>query len=194
MKGFFVVLLLVLLSMSSQFYSQTHEGSFGIRGGLGTDISGGLGYGLGINYLFPNSYIELGVVLFGHNSEETTVDYNTYNETTDLFVFGVMANYLIGYKFKQQGFYGIVGFGFASISVDWEESSPDDSSLGTPLPGGGSKQSESGTGGGSVINAGVGYSFGQLSLRGEFPIIISFSDYGSSSVIPTVMITLGYNF
>ena len=51
MKRFFVVLLLVLLSTSSQFYSQTHEGSFGIRGGLGTDISGGLGYGLGINYL-----------------------------------------------------------------------------------------------------------------------------------------------
>lgn len=194
MKKLFTLLLLTLLFIPSLYYGQTHEGSFGIRGGLGTDINGGLGYGLGINYLFPNSYFELGAVLFGHSSEETTVDYNTYNEKTDLVVFGIMGNYLFGYKYKQPGFYGIVGFGFAAISVDWEESSPDDSSLGTPLPDGGSKQSESGTGGGTVINAGVGYSFGQLSLRGEFPIIISFSDYGSSSVIPTVMVTLGYNF
>lgn len=194
MKQFYTILIFILLITFSSFYGQTHEGSFGIRGGLGTDINLGLGYGLGINFLFPNSDIELAVVLFGHSSEETTVDYNTYNETTDLFVFGIMGNYLIGYKYKQPGFYGIVGFGFSAISVDWEESSPDDTSLGTPLPGGGSKQSESGTGGGSIINAGVGYSFGQLSLRGEFPIIISFADYESSSVVPTFMITLGYNF
>jgi len=195
MKRCFRISILFLLFSSSCFYGQTHEGSFGIRGGIGTDINGGLGYGLGINFLFPNSYFELGAVLFGSSSEETTVDYNTYNEKTDLVVFGIMGNYLFGYKYKQPGFYGIIGFGFAAISVDWEESSPDDISLGTPLPDGGSKQSASGTGGGTIINAGVGYSFGQLSLRGEVPVIISFSDYGeASSVIPTIMITLGYNF
>lgn len=194
MKQFFI-LFLAFLFLTNPLFSQNPNGSFGIRAGLGTDISLGLGYGIGANYLLPESKIEIAVVLFGHTSEETTEEFNTYKETTDLFVFGIMANYLFGYELNERGAYGIIGFGISAISIDWEETSPTDGSLGTPLPYGGSKQSESATGGGSIVNIGGGYSFGNVSLRAEFPVIISFSAPGEASgVIPTFMITLGYNF
>jgi hypothetical protein len=175
--------------------AQADNGIFSIRGGLGTDVNLGLGYGAGLSYKFPYSNFELTAVFFGHSSEETTEEFHTYTETTDLFVFGVMGNYLFGYRDYEPGFFGIVGFGFSAISVDWEESSPTDISLGTPLPGGGSKQSASGTGGGSVINAGFGYSFGQLSLRAEFPVIFAFSAPGdAAAVAPTFIAMLSYSF
>lgn len=189
------LIIVMLLATSSLTFSQNRKGGFGIRAGLGTDINFGLGYGVGINYLFPKSSVELSVIFFAHHSEETTEENHKYEEKTDLFVYGVLANYLIGYKHKKPGLYGIVGFGFSAVSVDWEEQSGTDTSLGTPLPGGGSKQSASGTGGGTVVNAGFGYSFGQLNLRAEFPVIIAFSPPGeASTVIPTLMVTLGFNF
>ncbi len=196
MKKFCVLLILSFFLLTIQFFGQRHDGSFGIRGGLGTSFKGGFVYGLGVNYLFPNSYFELEAVLFEHSSEKTTGGLGEYKEKTNLVAFGIMCNYFIyGYEYEQPpAFFAIVGFGFASISVDWEESSPIDSGLGTPLPDGGSKQNESGTGGGFIINAGIGYSFGQLSLRCEIPIIITLSEYGSSTATPTIMASLGYNF
>ncbi|MEJ2104235.1 MAG: hypothetical protein P8X47_06615 [Ignavibacteriaceae bacterium] len=197
MKVFITLFICIFLFFSYQNPSiaQDDNGSFSIRGGLGTDINGGLGYGFGLGYKFPYSNFELTAVLFAHSSEETTEDFHTYTETTDLFVYGIMGNYLIGYRDKMSGWFGVVGIGFAAISVDWEESSPTDESLGTPLPGGGSKQSESGTGGGSVINAGFGYSFGNLSLRAEFPVIFAFSPPGGATgVAPTFIAMLSYTF
>jgi hypothetical protein len=185
----------LILSYSYPSFAQDDNGSFSIRGGLGTDINGGLGYGVGLGYKFPYSNFELTAVFFGHSSEETTEDFNTYTEKTDLFVYGLLANYLIGYRDNRPGFFGVIGFGISAISVDWEESSPTDESLGTLLPGGGSKQSESGTGGGSVINAGFGYSFGNLSIRAEFPVIFAFSPPGGASgVAPTFIAMLSYSF
>ncbi len=197
MKVLFTFLLSVFFFLcdAGQSFAQVDHGSFTIRGGLGTDINLGLGYGAGIGYKFPYSNFEVTAVLFGHSSEETTTEFHTYTEKTDLFVFGVLGNYLIGYSKYEPGFFGIVGFGFSAVSVDWEESSPTDISLGTPLPGGGSKQSESGTGGGSVINAGFGYSFGNVSLRAEFPVIVAFSaPGGAAGVAPTFIVMLGYTF
>lgn len=196
MTSKYLLFFLFSFILSGTLFPQQNSGKFSIKAGVGTDINLGLGYGGGIGFIFPNSNIELNVVLFGHHSEETTEEFHTYNEKTDLFVYGIMADYLIGYTGEGSGVYGIVGFGFSAVSVDWEESSPTDVSLGTPLPGGGSKQSESGTGGGSVVNAGFGYSFGnKLHLRAEFPVIISFAPPGESAgVAPTFMVTLGYYF
>lgn len=189
-------LIFCFIMFSGILNSQTNSGRFSLKAGVGTDINLGLGYGGGIGYIFPYSDVELNVVLFGHHSEETTEDFHSYTETTDLFVYGVMANYLIGFPGRESGAYGVVGFGFAAVSLDWEETSPTDVSLGPPLPGGGSKQSESGTGGGSVFNAGFGYSFGSnLHLRAEFPVIVAFSPPGEAAgVAPTFMFTLGYYF
>ena len=161
--------------------SSTKSGSIGIRAGIGTDINLGLAYGGGINYLIDlnGNAIELGFVVFGGHSEETTEDFNTYNEKTDVLVFGVLSNYLFGYKHKKSGLFGVIGLGVAAISVEWEESSPNDGSLGTPLPGGGSKQSEDATGAGSVFNLGFGMAFkGGFDLRAEAPIIFIFGAPG----------------
>jgi|WetSurMetagenome_2_1015567.scaffolds.fasta_scaffold14044_4 hypothetical protein len=174
------------------------SGSIGIRAGVGTDINLGLAYGGGINYLINlnNNAIELGFVVFAGHSEETTEEFNTYIEKTDVMVFGVLANYLYGYKLKKSGLFGVIGLGFAGISVDWEESSPNDISLGTPLPGGGSKQSSDGTGAGSVFNLGFGMAFnGGLDIRAEAPVIFIFGPPGgASAIIPTFMATIGYHF
>ena len=195
MKKYITSLFLIFLFLSNSSYSQNINGSFGIRGGLGTDINLGLAYGIGINYLLPKTNFEFTVVIFGNHTKETTQEFYTYDETTDIFVFGVLGNYLIGYNRNEPGVYGIAGFGFSGIGVNWEETSSGDPSLGTPLPNGGSKQSESGTAGGSVINVGGGYSFGQVNLRAEFPVIFDFSPPGSaSSVIPTFIFTVGINF
>ncbi len=186
--------------------AQTVSPKIGVRGGLGTDIHGGIAYGVGGNYLlsYPNGGLELGVLLFGGSFEESSEDgYNfdtgaphIYDETTDIFVFGLMANYLIGYDQSTTKSYFIVGAGLASISVDWEEKSATDGSLGTIMPGGGSMQSESASGAGTVFNLGVGKSFSEnFDMRVEFPTIVTFSTAGNASaVIPTFIVTAGFRF
>ncbi len=90
----------------------------------------------------------------------------------------------------------MVGAGFAAVSVEWEEKSDTDISLGTPLPGGGSKQSEEGTAGGTVLNVGAGYNFGgNVDIRAEIPVIIIAGAPGeASAVVPTFTATLGIRF
>lgn len=171
----------------------------GLRGGVGTDVGLGLAYGIGGNYALdlPSNSLELGVVFFGGGFEETS-DWGThrYEETTDIIVVGFVANYLMGYAPRQPGLFFITGIGLASISVEWEERSATDRSLGPPLPGGGSMQSDDGTTGGTVFNLGIGRSFaGGMDLRAELPIIVTFAPPGgASSVVPTLMATLGYRF
>jgi len=198
MKIFIIICMVSMVIMITVTASAQSSGSWGIRGGVGTDIGGGLAFGGSINYLFPSNqnHWEVGPVLFISSTEETTTDYNTYTEKTDLTVFGVLANYLINYEPEDAGPFFLVGLGLAGISVEWEESSPDDESLGPPLPGGGSKQSEEGTAGGSVLNIGAGYKFtGNVDIRAELPIILIFGAPGNaSSVAPTLTATIGIRF
>lgn len=196
----FIILesFLILCLVATTAQSQTAP-KIGLRAGVGTDISLGLAYGGGANYLvsFPNYSLELGVILFGGSFEESTVvGIHTYDEKTDLFLFGMMANYLIGYTPNLPGTYFVAGFGLASVGIEWEESSATDVSLGTPLPGGGSMQADDGSGGGTIFNLGVGRTFsGGLDLRVELPVIVSFAAPGeASSVIPTLTVTAGMRF
>lgn len=174
------------------------SGSIGIRGGIGTDINLGLAYGGGINYLMNLNInaVEMGLMVFGGHSEEITEEFNTYTEKTDVLVYGVLVNYLFGYEPNKSGFFGMIGLGFSGISVQWEESSPNDQTLGTPLPGGGSKQSEDATAAGSVLNLGFGIVFGGgVDIRAEAPVIFIFGAPGdAASVIPAFLVTLGYRF
>ncbi|MBU0982401.1 MAG: hypothetical protein KKA42_00910 [candidate division Zixibacteria bacterium] len=193
-----LTLIGILVLGTTPVFAQTSP-KIGVRAGVGTDVNLGLAYGVGGNYLItrPNNSVELGIVLFGGSFEESTDEsIHTYDETTDVFVFGIMANYLIGYQPDQSGTFFVAGFGFASMSVEWEERSATDGSLGTPLPGGGSMQSADGSSAGTLFNLGVGQSFtGGFDLRLEVPVIVSFSAPGeSSSVIPTVIATAGYRF
>lgn len=195
---FGLLLLVFLLAVTAQ--AQT-DPKVGLRAGVGTDINGGLAYGAGANYLltFPQNTnsLELGIVMFGGSFEESTDEgIHTYDETTDIFVFGILANYLIGYQPNQPSTFFIAGVGLASISVEWEERSATDVSLGPLLPGGGSMQSEDGSAGGMVFNLGFGRSFsGGFDIRAELPVIVSFSAPGeASAVIPTLIVTAGLRF
>ena len=100
-----------LWKTSVAYPNSNESGSIGIRAGLGTDIDLGLAYGGGINYSINlnQNAVELGLVLFGGHSEETTEDYNTYTEKTDVLVYGVLSNYLFGYELKQSGLFGLIG-------------------------------------------------------------------------------------
>ena len=108
----------------------------GVRGGLGTDINLGLAFGIGGNYLLDlgENPLELGAVLYySHSSETSNNGYNDYHETTDITVFGMMANYLMGYEFGKPGRFVIAGFGIGVVNLYWEEWSPTDESLGELL-------------------------------------------------------------
>jgi len=193
---FGILLLGCLVVTSAQAQA---DPKIGLRAGVGTDINLGLAYGVGANYLlsFPQNSLELGVILFGGSFDETSDEgMHTYDETTDLFVFGLLANYLIGYTPNQPGTFFIAGIGLASISMEWEERSKTDESLGTPLSGGGSMQSVDGSAGGTVFNLGFGRSFTNgFDVRAELPVIVSFSAPGeASAVIPSLIVTAGIRF
>jgi len=196
-----LTLIGILVLGVSATHAQTNP-RVGLRAGLGTDANLGIAYGVGGNYLLtfpknPNNSLELGIVLFGGSFDETTEEaINTYEETTDIFVFGILANYLMGYQPGEPGAFFVAGFGLASVSVTWEERSSTDNSLGTPLPGGGTMHSAEGSAAGTVFNLGVGHSFkGGFDIRLEVPVILAFSAPGeASSVIPTAIATAGIRF
>ena len=173
--------------------------NIGLRGGLGMDISGGLAFGAAGNYQIDldGSVAELGINLFGGGyKDEETSGLHTYTETTSLLLFGVMANYLFNYQPGVGGPFFVAGAGLAAVSVSWTEESATDTSLGTPLPGGGSKQTVDAFAGGSALNLGGGYLFENgVDVRFEIPTILIFGGPGrSASVVPTFTITGGYRF
>ena len=205
MKRYVVLIILLFFIISAQvkiFAAESKDGwlsGIGIHAGIGTDI--GLGLGLGVKASFfplgvDNTPLEVGPEFFySRTVDKSTEGGNDYTETTRLIIFGVLANYLFRYSYRENRTYFIVGAGFAVMSVDWEETSPDDISLGTPW-GTGSMQSAETTTGGSVLNVGVGRSFRNgLDIRLETPVIIIFSPPGGATGIsPTVTIMAGYRF
>jgi hypothetical protein len=172
--------------------------SIGLRAGLGTDISGGLAIGANGNYQVDLGGIvtELGVSFYyANNTSNSTNGINNYTEKTTVFVFGGLANFLLNYMPGTGGLFFVAGAGLAGINVEWTEESPTDPSLGTPLPGGGSKQSRDGFSGGSVLNLGIGYLFENFDLRLEVPIIVVFGAPGKApGVLPTLTLTGGIRF
>jgi len=57
-------------------------------------------------------------------------------------------------------------------------------------------QSNDGSTGGTVFNLGIGKNFSSgLDIRVEIPIIVAFSSPGeASSIVPNLIVTLGYRF
>jgi hypothetical protein len=198
-RSFICLSAAALLLLAANGASGETDIRLGVRGGVGTDVNLGLAYGAGANFVIelPANYVELGILFFGGSFEESSEEGgNTYDETTDLLVFGFLANYMINYSPDDPGMYFVTGLGFGSINVEWEEKSETDSSLGTPLPPNGSMQSEEGSAGGSIFNIGVGRNFASgLDVRVEVPVILVFSPPGeATSVVPTAIATVGFRF
>ena len=172
----------------------------GVRGGLGTDPNLGLAFGGGVNYMLENvgdSPLELGAVLYySHSSETSNNGFNDYHETTNITVFGMLANYLMGYKFGKPGRFLMAGFGIGVVNLNWEEWSPTDESLGELLPGGGSRHDREGSGAGSVFNLGGGMAFSNgADIRFEVPVIVAFDPpEDASGVAFAFTLTAGMRF
>jgi hypothetical protein len=185
-----------LVAVSEPVYSPESDG-VGLRFGAGTDITLGLAYGAELNYtkVLGGNAIELGLAGFGGSFDETTEEgCCTYNEETNILVLAAVVNYLISYA--RSGPYFVAGFGVGGISVDWEERSPDDISLGTLLPNGGSMQSEDASSAGTILNFGIGQRFSKsFDIRAQVPTFFVFSAPGEASgVVPTFTLTLGLRF
>ncbi len=194
---FVCLIFVVFVSPLTVFSSELPK--IGVRGGLGTDINLGLAFGGGANYILDvgENPLELGAVIYySHATETSNNGYNDYHETTDVTVFGMLANYLMGYKIGTPGMFLLAGFGLGMMNVNWEEWSPTDVSLGELLPEGGSRQDAGGTAAGSVLNLGGGMAFSNgADIRFEIPVILVFGDYGeASTVVPTFTITAGMRF
>jgi hypothetical protein len=176
----------------------TSLGGIGIRGGIGTDISGGLVFGGSLNYLMPiqSNPFEIGLVVFTGRFTETTEDIHIYEEQTDILVFGLIGNYLINYDQRSNGLFFLIGTGVGYIDVGWEERSDTDESLGTTLPGGGSKQIEEASVLGFILDFGLGIKFSRsVDVRFEVPVfVISSAPESASSILPTFVLTLGVRF
>jgi hypothetical protein len=197
---FVCLVFVVFISPLTSFSSELPK--IGVRGGIGTDINLGLAFGGGVNYILDvgENPLELGVLVFySHSTETSNNGFNDYHETTDIMVFGMMANYLLGYKRGTPGGFFLVGFGLGAMNVYWEEWSPTDGSLGESLfpeyPDG-SRQEDEGTAGGGVFNIGAGMTFSNgADIRLEIPVILVFGEYGeASTVVPTVTLTAGMRF
>ena len=188
---------LVLMSITFGGNAQGFDNGLGVRGGIGTDITfGGVAFGGGLNYLFLKQF-EVGLVVYYGSFEETTEEnIHTYEETTSITAVALFLNFLYGYKFGENSPFLVAGVGLGYIGVDWEERSDTDTSLGTLLPGGGSKQEVSGSLAGALINLGAGYAFDfGLDLRFEVPILFAFGETGGASVvIPLFTLNVGYRF
>jgi hypothetical protein len=148
--------------------AQTEEGGIGLRIGAGTDVSLGLAGGLEINYarIMGAGALEFGVMVFGGRfSEDSDEGCCTYHETTNLIVGAALANYLVAYT--APGPYFVLGVGAGVISVSYREESPDDTSLGPSLPGGGSPSEDDGAVAGTILNVGIANGSRRASIFGS---------------------------
>lgn len=195
MRRVYCVAFVLVVAAAVSLGGEDLAAGIGFRGGAGADITfSGVAFGGGVNKLFLSN-LEGGLVFYyGSFTSTSNNGFNDYTDITKVIAFAAMLNYLYGYNRDQGGFYLVAGVGLAYLGVNWEESSPTDSSLGTPLPGGGSKQTVDASTGGTILNVGAGYALaGGLDARLEVPIVIAFSTTGgASTIIPLFTLTIGY--
>jgi hypothetical protein len=194
----FLISLITFLGLVAGIYAVEPGYNFAIRGGAGTDVTLGLGYGIGGRYYVKSSGgslpgMEVGPDIFIHHSSETSTDgTHDYTETTDLRIFAIRINFLYNFNPGASGFYTLWGAGVAGVSMQWVETSPTDTSLGTAY-GSGSKQDSSGTVGMAIFNVGMGVTFGNgFDLRMELPMMYLGGDV--PMFIPTLTVMAGKSF
>jgi hypothetical protein len=176
---------------------------FGMRGGIGTDITLSLGFGVGAFYvLAPSTYStsnwDLGLDIYYANvtEEETDSEGTLFEDNTELLVFAIRTNGLFNYRPKQSGVYFVAGVGIVLANISWEE----DITYYYPYVPGTYHYSNDAFSIGNVFNLGVGLTFGGgLEARLETPLLIFYDTpgegtYGANSIVPTFTLNLLYRF
>ena len=117
--------LMGMLNCVSVLYGQ--GSAVGVRGGVGTDIHLGIGFGVGAAFVWNSggggTAFELGGdVYYNRTTDSYTRDIAVNGEDkTTLTVLGVRANALFNYHPSRKSVYFIAGFGFVVASLRWEE-------------------------------------------------------------------------
>ena len=193
---FSIVAGMLMLGLCTSVWASDSDMVLRVSGG--TDISLGIGYGAGLRFVKRSGAdaMEFGPDFFYAHSEETTNDFHQYTDKTTLTIFAARVNWLKDYAPRSRNLYWIYGVGAAAINVVWEETSPTDSSLGTPLAGGGSKMSDEGTAFGMIFNLGVGKPLSDnMDFRFEMPVIYIPGTIGKAATfVPTLTAGLGFRF
>ena len=130
-QTFLGVLLLIFFEVSlvGTAFAQS-EGIAGARVGVGTDISGGIAYGVQLNYtlLQDENSVEFGLTFFGGSFEEDREEaVHSYREETDVLAFGGMVNYLFRHAMDNGGLYFLAGAGAGRLLGRLERREPDGS-------------------------------------------------------------------
>jgi hypothetical protein len=177
-----VVIICICFPVGAQSLS-----GFGVHGGIGTDISLGLGFGGGANYVLQADWLayEFGIDIYYAHSDVSAPDgpmNYIYRDVTTTIFYAAAFNMLFNYLPKSAGFYFIVGTGAGAANVDWVGSSTDDPTY---------NDSWNRTLGGTLVNFGAGYTFGNgIELRLQAPILIIFD----GPLAPLLNLSAGYRF
>jgi len=195
----------VFSSLSFSEKSDYSSPGFGIRGGIGTDITGGIGFGAGVFYVIPSkpyssTWWDLGADIYYANvsEEETDSEGTRFEDNTKVFVFTLRSNGLFNYHPGSSGVYFVAGAGIVMANIDWEETVTYDPSH---YPGIGPEHwSDDAFAFGNVLNLGVGLTLGGgWDTRLETPLLIFYSTPGNggssaSTIAPTFTLNILYRF
>ena len=204
MRAILIAAVSMVLLAPVPSHGQKNRSAVGIRASIGTDVNLGLGFGVGMSYLWVPSYsgpcFEFGGDFFYHHSEVTEDEvrgvFTEHDvEETQLLLFTVRANGIFNYNPQRGSVFFIAGVGFVVASIEWEENETYTSSQ----PGVSQSpnyNSVEGTSAGNVVNLGIGYVFkGGIELRLETPMLFFYSVPGSAaSFVPTATFSVGYRF
>jgi len=189
----------------SQLKMKQRYGSsgFGARLSIGTDITLGIGFGVGAFYILaPSRYggtnWDLGFDIYYANvtEEETDSEGTKFEDNTKVVVFALRSNGLFNYHPKRTGVYFVAGAGIVFANIDWEENI----TYYEPYLPHTERWSDDVFAVGNVLNLGVGMTFGGgLEARFETPLLIFYSAPGhasrsAGSVAPTFTLSLLYRF
>jgi hypothetical protein len=180
----------------SDLYSQSS--TFAIRGGVGTDIKLGVGFGIGGAAVWSSgggTAFEFGADIYLHHltdpyaEERNGVTVNG-EDKEGLTVFAVRANALFNYRPSRKSVYFILGAGFVVAHLTWEEN---ENAPNWTRP---YHDEAEATSAGNIVNLGVGIPLStQFDLRFEAPMLFFYSVAGkASSFAPTATLGLTYRF
>jgi hypothetical protein len=170
-------------------------GAFGLKGHMGTDVTGGLGFGGGALFLLnsgSNAAYEFGVDVFLHEADDHYDESGgTRTEAVELFIIAARFNWLWNYSFEQSSVFFVAGVGFVYAGLNWKLINETGNTPGT----GTLLEDEDYSTAGNLFNLGAGWSSASgFGIRLETPMLFFYSSGNASSFVPTFTLSLMYRF
>ena len=188
-----ITLSLFFIVLTSVSYSQTTNCCFGVRFGIGTDLSPGISYKAEFDFRLADNF-DIGALFLATSSLKSwNSGTHDYTEKRRVYFYGAIGTWLIHYRPEEAKLYYLLSAGGGIFYYDLQKSSSTDGLLGTPLPGGGSRQSIFVNQLSIVAIPGVGHSFkSPFGLRFEVPLLIPIDN--GVGVVPLFQLTAGIEF